>query len=177
MHVQKLALVSVLPDIWSATYGQTPAMPPLAAAPAAGLGSRPGAGIKREGEPLAVQPDVKRPRSAEVQRKIDGLFKLCQAIVAKKLWAAKNATWFKEPVNPAIAPNYYHYIKRPMDLGTIKKRLQDSELRSMLRFHAGGALQECCRDSQELPGPGPGAECTVWMVHHAAHWIIKHLLP
>jgi len=43
----------------------------------------------------------------------------------RKTNAAKESYWFKKPVDPVAdgVPNYFTFIKKPMDLGTMKQKL------------------------------------------------------
>ena len=43
----------------------------------------------------------------------------------RKMNAAKESYWFKKPVDPVAdgVPNYFTFIKKPMDLGTMKQKL------------------------------------------------------
>ena len=45
--------------------------------------------------------------------------------ILNQLWKAKDAYIFHEPVDPIKLniPNYLNIVKNPMDLGTIKKKL------------------------------------------------------
>ncbi|KAJ3301783.1 hypothetical protein HDV03_000322 [Kappamyces sp. JEL0829] len=49
--------------------------------------------------------------------------------IMKKLLAQKAANWFLVPVDPVALqiPTYFEVIKRPMDLGTVKKKLDAGE--------------------------------------------------
>lgn len=44
----------------------------------------------------------------------------------RRTTSQKEAYWFKRPVDPVIdqVPNYFTFIKKPMDLGTMKQKLQ-----------------------------------------------------
>jgi hypothetical protein len=42
----------------------------------------------------------------------------------------KNTTMFLTPVTRSVAPDYHEYIKNPIDLSTIKKRIETGAIRS-----------------------------------------------
>eukprot|EP00794_Sanderia_malayensis_P010802 gene10802-11956_t len=46
------------------------------------------------------------------------------------------ASWFTRPVSPSDAPGYYKVIKQPMDLSTIKKKLEDGAYKDCTEFYA-----------------------------------------
>lgn len=134
---QKLQLEALLPNVWKATYGASPSIAPPPQAQHAPVVPHAvkGAGPKRAPSPLPVEAP-KRRRSDEIERRIEAILKSCLLIITKKLWHIKSATWFKEPVDPIKygIPNYYNFVKRPMDLGTVKRKLQTSAYKSPMDF-------------------------------------------
>lgn len=46
------------------------------------------------------------------------------ASVLSSLMKHKHAGLFLAPVDPSTAPGYENFVKTPMDLGTIKKKLK-----------------------------------------------------
>mmetsp|Transcript_10188 Transcript_10188/g.33388 ORF Transcript_10188/g.33388 Transcript_10188/m.33388 type:complete len:1160 (-) Transcript_10188:777-4256(-) len=58
--------------------------------------------------------------------------------VLKKLTEQENAWIFMQPVDPVELnlPDYFDIVKSPMDLGTIKKRLENSNYKAMSEFLA-----------------------------------------
>ncbi|KAJ3257112.1 hypothetical protein HK103_004940 [Boothiomyces macroporosus] len=58
--------------------------------------------------------------------------------VLKRLFAQKISFWFKEPVDPVALnlPTYTTIVKNPMDLGTVKKKLDNDEYGTEEEFAA-----------------------------------------
>lgn len=56
--------------------------------------------------------------------------------IVNQLWKGNQAYFFHEPVDPVKLeiPNYFLVIKQPMDLGTIKKRLQNNYYENPQQF-------------------------------------------
>ena len=78
--------------------------------------------------------ESKKPKSKRLQQAM----KFCQGVL-KELTAKKHASYnypFLEPVDPVSMnlPTYFDYVKEPMDLGTIAKKLNDWEYQSMEDF-------------------------------------------
>lgn len=47
-------------------------------------------------------------------------------VMIYKLIEKKTSEIFRQPVDPAVLPDYYEKIKKPIDISTIIKRLRDS---------------------------------------------------
>ncbi|XP_046555113.1 BRCA2-interacting transcriptional repressor EMSY-like [Haliotis rubra] len=45
------------------------------------------------------------------------------------------SAWFTQPVDPADAPDYYSIVKKPMDFGTIRKKLESGGYKDHEEFH------------------------------------------
>ncbi|XP_071084680.1 BRCA2-interacting transcriptional repressor EMSY-like isoform X1 [Haliotis cracherodii] len=45
------------------------------------------------------------------------------------------SAWFTQPVDPADAPDYYSIVKKPMDFGTIRKKLEGGGYKDHEEFH------------------------------------------
>ncbi|EHN01049.1 Bdf1p [Saccharomyces cerevisiae x Saccharomyces kudriavzevii VIN7] len=78
--------------------------------------------------------ESKKPKSKRLQQAM----KFCQNIL-KELVAKRHASYnypFLEPVDPVSMnlPTYFDYVKEPMDLGTIAKKLNDWEYQTMEDF-------------------------------------------
>lgn len=78
--------------------------------------------------------ESKKPKSKKLQQAM----KFCQTIL-KELTAKKHASYnypFLEPVDPVSLnlPTYFDYVKEPMDLSTISKKLNDWEYQTMEDF-------------------------------------------
>ena len=119
--------------------------------------------------PTIVHPPTTNPRRPG--RQTNQLQHL-QKVVLKSLWRDKFAWPFHSPVDSVQLglPDYYKIIKHPMDMGTIKKRLESSYYFS---------AQECIQDFQRMftncytynkpgeastptPPPPPPNECMAW---------------
>ncbi|KAL5004983.1 hypothetical protein ScPMuIL_018439 [Solemya velum] len=46
------------------------------------------------------------------------------------------ASWFTQPVDPNEAPDYYNIVKKPMDFGTIRKKLEGGQYKDYDEFHS-----------------------------------------
>jgi hypothetical protein len=106
---KKLELEATLPTIWKHCYGIS--------------------SVKLSGS----SAHVPKPRTADQQKKLDGLFKDCEKIIAKIL-EKRNSHWFKCPVNLREVPSYLNFIQHPMGLGTIKTNLKNKVYNSPLEF-------------------------------------------
>lgn len=78
--------------------------------------------------------ESKKPKSKRLQQAM----KFCQSVL-KELMAKKHASYnypFLEPVDPVSMnlPTYFDYVKEPMDLGTIAKKLNDWQYQTMEDF-------------------------------------------
>mmetsp|Transcript_26588 Transcript_26588/g.67724 ORF Transcript_26588/g.67724 Transcript_26588/m.67724 type:complete len:585 (-) Transcript_26588:1605-3359(-) len=130
---QKAQLAQRLPALFQQYYDPPQQLPAAARAiggsalPAAGLANKAGAG-KRPQQP-SVAPDAKRVKTGaydESDKRVEALFREINNLINRKLWGKKEAVPFKEPVDPIRLriPDYFNYIKHPMDLGTVKQKLQ-----------------------------------------------------
>ncbi|KAL2641951.1 hypothetical protein R1flu_009538 [Riccia fluitans] len=101
------------------------------------LKSKAGAGAKRGAQGKVSDPrDAKRAKveSARSKRMSD-IMKLCSAVL-KKLISHKHAWVFNEPVDAVKLGlhDYHKVIKKPMDLGTIKKKLDSAQYQVPAEF-------------------------------------------
>lgn len=150
---QKLLLAQQLPQLWKQCYEPPPSLQGgdkqaatlLAAAPSAALAhtsqhvglasASKGGAVKRPSAAPASAPDAKRVKP-EATRKVEDLFKACMTIITKKLWPRKESNPFQKPVDVVALkiPDYYTFVKNPMDLGTIKDNLSKKKYQSPLEF-------------------------------------------
>ncbi|KAJ4931570.1 hypothetical protein JOQ06_025865, partial [Pogonophryne albipinna] len=82
-----------------------------------------------QGPPPPPQPPVKDPsRPSRMTNQLQFL----QKTLMKSLWRHQFAWPFHEPVDAyrLSLPDYHKIIKQPMDMGTIKKRLENNYYRS-----------------------------------------------
>ncbi|XP_035280652.1 bromodomain-containing protein 2b isoform X2 [Anguilla anguilla] len=81
------------------------------------------------GPPPPPQPSVKDPSR---QGRLTNQLQFLQKAVTKALWRHHFAWPFHEPVDAVRLnlPDYHKIIKQPMDMGTIKKRLENNYYRS-----------------------------------------------
>jgi hypothetical protein len=65
----------------------------------------------------------------DIDRRADAIFKEVTMLISRKLWSKKECAPFRQPVDPIKLgiPDYFKYISRPMDLGTVKMKLQRRE--------------------------------------------------
>ncbi|KAF5828893.1 Bromodomain-containing protein [Dunaliella salina] len=65
---------------------------------------------------------------------LDGFLKECMNMIKRRLWSKRECSAFKEPVDPIKLniPDYHTYIKHPMDVGTVKKKLDSGMYKSPL---------------------------------------------
>lgn len=78
--------------------------------------------------------ETKKPKSKKLQQAM----RFCQSIV-KELTSKKYASFnypFLEPVDPVALnlPTYFEYVKEPMDLSTVSKKLNNWEYKTMEEF-------------------------------------------
>ena len=99
-----------------------------------------------------------------------------QKVVLKTLWRHQFAWPFHQPVDSVQLnlPDYYKIIKHPMDMGTIKKRLESNYYYS---------AQECIQDFQRMftncytyNKPGEVSSCVHWITHLCNNQRINHQL-
>ncbi len=153
---QKSALSVRLPQLFQQYY----APPAELSAPAAGAnGSHPGgpggAAVSKvpkrgAGEPMQPQ-DSKRlkqqPSSAvplnDLERRQEALFKEVLNLLNKKLLQKKESAAFREPVDPIKLkiPDYLDVVKHPMDLGSVRTKLQKREYATPM---------EACNDVRQV---------------------------
>jgi bromodomain-containing factor 1 len=62
------------------------------------------------------------------------------------------ASPFYEPVDSTYVPNYYKVIKKPMDLSTMRRKLENSEYPNANAFHNDFKLM--MRNCQQFNPPG-----------------------
>uniref|UniRef100_A0A3B1KG64 Bromodomain-containing protein 2 n=1 Tax=Astyanax mexicanus TaxID=7994 RepID=A0A3B1KG64_ASTMX len=77
------------------------------------------------GPPLPQQPPVKDPSR---QGRVTNQLRYLQKVMVKALWRHHFAWPFHEPVD--ALRDYHKIIKQPMDMGTIKKRLENNYYRN-----------------------------------------------
>ena len=60
-----------------------------------------------------------------LEQSLDETWEKTALKIISHCWRIKGAYWFHEPVNPVKLniPDYLDVIKKPMDMGTVKKRL------------------------------------------------------
>mmetsp|Transcript_3150 Transcript_3150/g.3499 ORF Transcript_3150/g.3499 Transcript_3150/m.3499 type:complete len:170 (+) Transcript_3150:20-529(+) len=76
---------------------------------------------------------AKRPKVVATQDKINDCLRVVKALMKHKYgWP------FNKPVDPAALaiPDYFDVIKHPMDLGTIKGRLDENKYQTVEEFHS-----------------------------------------
>ena len=80
-------------------------------------------------EPIVLRIGIgKKPRSSKYQGKTlsDNLM-----VIWQLCWAHADGIVFREPVTDDVAPGYSSIIKKPMDLSTIKKKIEKDVRRSI----------------------------------------------
>ncbi|XP_049852609.1 uncharacterized protein LOC126332765 isoform X3 [Schistocerca gregaria] len=84
---------------------------------------------------ISYSPRPKRPRVDHSKTKLGGVFSECSKIVTTLL-NHRYAHPFAQPVNPMVLgiPDYPTLIRKPMDLSTIQKKLQDGEYADIDEF-------------------------------------------
>lgn len=156
---QKLQLEALLPNLWKTCYGPNALPTPPASALGAGVSK---AGAKRV-PASGSSPEAKRPRTEEMERRMEPMMRECAKII-KKLLNIQSSVWFRKPVDPVKdgCPNYLLYVKTPMDLGTVKNKLQMKAYRSPLEFRDDVDLiwRNCATYNQEgQPARVDGDKC------------------
>lgn len=98
-----------------------------------------GAGSERSSNPVVPQGLHQNKTGVRVTNQINYLHK----VVLKALWKHQFAWPFHQPVDAhkLNLPDYYKIIKHPMDMGTIKKRLDSNFYRS---------AQDCIKDFNQM---------------------------
>lgn len=83
-----------------------------------------------------------QPKTSKNKRKPELRFceEVLKDVMSNKNWA--NNQWFLEPVDPVALniPTYHSVVKQPMDLGTMKQKLQGGEYESARDFKADFSL-------------------------------------
>eukprot|EP00252_Welwitschia_mirabilis_P007044 TRINITY_DN1806_c0_g1_i8.p1 TRINITY_DN1806_c0_g1~~TRINITY_DN1806_c0_g1_i8.p1 ORF type:complete len:760 (-),score=131.86 TRINITY_DN1806_c0_g1_i8:839-3118(-) len=89
----------------------------------------PASGVKRGGNG--------KVESIKKQKVEPSLFQQCASLL-KQLMSHKFGYVFNEPVDPVklLIPDYFTIIKHPMDLGTIRRKLDEGSYTSILEFAA-----------------------------------------
>ncbi|XP_024386328.1 transcription initiation factor TFIID subunit 1 isoform X4 [Physcomitrium patens] len=96
-----------------------------------------GKGIKRRPEvPPSYHPSPDCGNAPKRLRKKGGEVELCNILegVVEKLKNADCSYLFLKPVPKKEAPDYLHYVKRPMDLSTIRERVRKLKYKSREDF-------------------------------------------
>ncbi|KFM27509.1 putative pleiotropic drug resistance protein 2 [Auxenochlorella protothecoides] len=70
----------------------------------------------------------------EQRRRGDALWAQCAKILAALNGSGRTKQYFGQPVDANYAPGYYAVIKNPMDLGTVKTKLDHRRYSSLLEF-------------------------------------------
>ena len=74
--------------------------------------------------------------------------------------------WFDHPVEVKYAPDYYHVIKNPMDLGTIQQRLKQKKYASPMDFLEVSLQAASCMHGVQLGVSGSicsvGSDLSGW---------------
>lgn len=144
---QKTALSEALPSLFSRYYAPPPGLPVqpgarVAAVGTAGGGAGAGGVAKSSKRPsgggaAGEQPSSKRARGGppgppmdEDERQVQTMFKQCRELITRKIWGKKECSAFKEPVDPIKLniPDYHRYVTHPMDVGTVRKKLEQTLL-------------------------------------------------
>jgi len=107
--------------------------------------------LRERAEDEQATPLEKRPRRASTGTAVTQgsggatLQKIGNEIVGK-LMRADRYQIFLEPVDTAIVPDYLDYIKHPMDLGTVKKKLSEDQYRTLADLKSDLDLiwSNCC---------------------------------
>uniref|UniRef100_A0A4W3I5D1 Bromodomain testis-specific protein n=1 Tax=Callorhinchus milii TaxID=7868 RepID=A0A4W3I5D1_CALMI len=80
-----------------------------------------------QNEPTIVNPPPPEYSNLKKSSRMTNQLQYLQKVVVKALWKHHFAWPFQQPVDAVKLnlPDYYQIIKKPMDLGTIKKRLEN----------------------------------------------------
>jgi hypothetical protein len=132
---QKLVIVESLPEKWASQYRSIPLPADQHASMVAPAAAQPRPPNKR---PQSATAGMVHGAMSELDLKKDLIFKECSGIVSKILRLGERAKWFKEPVDVVKynIPNYHIFVPVPMDLGTVRQRLQSRFYLSPLDFKA-----------------------------------------
>ncbi|GAB4813020.1 hypothetical protein N2152v2_000066 [Parachlorella kessleri] len=95
-----------------------------------------------------LSPEARRQEvEVEHHRRKDAIWQGCLKIMQELLKNSTVKSYFGEPVRTDYAPMYYDVIKRPMDLGTIKQKLEKRKYADVYGFLADVRLTfSNCRD-------------------------------
>jgi hypothetical protein len=138
---QKSALAGSIPSLLSRYYAPPPGLPVQPArvgAAAAPVGvaksSKRPAGGGGGGEPSSKRAKPVPPMD-EDEKKLDEMLKDVKMLINRKLWTKKECNAFKEPVDPIKLniPDYHAYVKHPMDVGTVRKKLDQGAYQNPLQ--------------------------------------------
>lgn len=139
----KTALANVIPSLLSRYYSPPPGLPTnnRQGSAAAGVAKS----IKRqaaagEGGGAGGGPANKRSRNGpgppldEAERQLQDIMRDVRQLITRRLWGKKECLPFKEPVDPVKLniPDYHNYVKYPMDVGTVRKKLEQGQYRTPL---------------------------------------------
>jgi len=82
-----------------------------------------------------LSPEERRQvEEAEHRHKLEAIWAQCSKLVAELLKNQNVNTWFGRPVDLRFAPNYYELIETPMDLGTIKSKVDGRMYETIYQF-------------------------------------------
>eukprot|EP00887_Chlorella_sp_A99_P005831 scaffold1.g5831.t1 len=83
--------------------------------------------------PLSVE-ERRLLKREEQRRRMEAIWQTCLKIIQELLKNSNTKTYFGEPVKVEYVPNYYQIIKNPMDLGTIKSKLERRKYTDVYQF-------------------------------------------
>lgn len=116
--------------------------------------SKGGANGKGGKKAAAAGGDAKRSIERERAKRKDAIWKKVASVVQKKLLGdSANSWYFVKPVDPVALniPTYFDIIKRPMDLGTIGKKLRSKQYADFDQYEADVRLT--FRNAMKFNGP------------------------
>ena len=93
--------------------------------------------LKKTSTPINTTPKTTNERSSKKSKsklsKLDKDLTICHTVISEMM-GMENAWPFIKPVNPKAFPTYKKVIKNPMDLTTIKKKLEAGNMKSREDF-------------------------------------------